>query len=202
MQTYEEYKRSWEIAQETMASSPSEVHFGHYIAGIAEDTVRKLNTILANVWLLSGMAPERWKQMLNMMLEKLTGNNNVKKFRIIMLFKADFNDNNKWIGRVTMQLAENNNLLAPEQYGSRKNKAAITQCLNKRLFYDYHQFTQHPAVVCLNNAKSCYDQIVLIIAALSLCHLGAPHSAVRSMIQMLAHLNHHVCMAFGSSQSS
>jgi len=98
MQTYEEYKRSWEIACKTTASSPSQIHFGHYITGIAEDTVGKLNAILANVHLLSGMAPERWKQMLNVMLQKLAGNNNVEKLRIIMLFKADFNNNNKWIG--------------------------------------------------------------------------------------------------------
>jgi len=50
--------------------------------------------------------------------------------------------------------------------------------------------------------KSCYDQRVLIIAALSLCQLGAPHLAVRSMIMMLAHLNHHVCTAFGDSKNS
>jgi len=47
--TYEEYKRSWELAQETTTFSPSSIHFGHYIAGIAEEMVRKCNAILANV---------------------------------------------------------------------------------------------------------------------------------------------------------
>ena len=98
MRMYKEYKRSWKITCKTTASSPSQVHFGHYIAGIADDTVGKLNAILANVHLLSSMPPERWKQTLNMMLEKLTGNDNVKKLRIIMLFEADFNNNNKWTG--------------------------------------------------------------------------------------------------------
>jgi len=41
-----------------MASSPSSVHFGHYIAAIAEELIGKLNAILANVRLLSRMAPE------------------------------------------------------------------------------------------------------------------------------------------------
>ncbi len=40
--------------------------------------------------------------MLNVMLEKLVGNDNVEKLRIIMLFKANFNHNNKWLGRETM----------------------------------------------------------------------------------------------------
>jgi len=100
--------------------------------------VRKLNAILANVCLLSSMALEQWKQTLNIMLEKLAGNDNIEKLRIIMLFKANFNNNNKWIGWVMMHLAEKYSLLAPEQYSSQKQKAAITQCLNKHLFYDHH----------------------------------------------------------------
>jgi len=55
------------------------VHFGHYMAGITKDMVGKINTILANVRLLSGMAPTRWKQTLNVMLEKLAGNDNIEK---------------------------------------------------------------------------------------------------------------------------
>jgi len=80
MRMYADDKRSWEIARETTASSRSSVHFGHYITGIAEDTIGKLNAILAYVQpLTSGMALERWKQTLNVMLEKLGGNDNVEK---------------------------------------------------------------------------------------------------------------------------
>jgi len=183
-----------------MASSPSSVHFSHYITAIAEESIGKLNAILANARLLSGTAPERWKQTLNVMLEKLASNDNVDKLHIIMLFEADFNNNNKWLGRTTMMTAEAHNLLASEHYGSHQNKVAITQCLNKRLFYDYHCFTRQPAALCLNDAKSCYDRIVLIIAALSLCRLGAPQSAIRSMIHTLAHLNHHIRTTFGDSE--
>jgi len=57
MRTYA--KQSWEIAKEMTASSPSALHFGHYIAGIAEDTIGKLNAILANIRLLSGTAPNK-----------------------------------------------------------------------------------------------------------------------------------------------
>jgi len=32
------------------------------------------------------------------MLEKIPGNFNVEKLWIILLFKADFNANNKWLG--------------------------------------------------------------------------------------------------------
>jgi len=66
-----------------------------------------------------------------------------------MLFEADFNHNNKWLGQAMMRTAGNHEFLAPDQYGSRKLKAAGTQCLYKCLFYDLHQFSQTPAVLCM-----------------------------------------------------
>jgi len=49
---------------------------------------------------------------------KTVGDFNVEKLRIILLFEADFNSNNKWIGRAVMFQAEQANLLAEEQFGS------------------------------------------------------------------------------------
>ncbi len=115
-------------------------------------------------------------------LEKSPGNFNVEKLRIILLFEADFNANNKWLGQAVMLNAEQYNMMAPEQYGSRKQKSAIAQCLNKLLFYDYIRFRRQSTALCSNDAKSCYDRIVLLIAALCLCRLGASTTSVTSMI--------------------
>jgi len=119
-----------------------------------------------------------------------------------MLFEADFNHNNKWLGRATMWVAEQYKMLAPEQYRSQKLKVAGTQCLNKCLFYDLHWFSRTLAALCSNDAKSCYDWIVLMIAALCMCWLGPLHSAVRSMITTLATLKYHICTAYGDSKIS
>jgi len=200
--TEEEYLRGWKKAKETTSSSPSGVHFGHYIAGLEERTVAKLNYLMANIPMLTGMSPKRWKTTLNVMLEKLAGNCWVEKLRIIMLFEADFNNNNKWLGRALMIEAENKDVLAIEQYGSRKGKSAGIQCLNKRLFYDYIRARRIPAALCSNDAKSCYDRIILIIAALCLCRLGAPTKATESMIATLAQLRHHVRSAFGNAEQA
>jgi len=40
------------------------------------------------------------------MIEKTTGDFNVEKLCIILLFEADFNANNKWIGRAVMYQAK------------------------------------------------------------------------------------------------
>jgi len=103
------------------------------------------------------------------MLEKAPGNIDVEWLRIILLFEADCNQNNKWLGWAFMKEAELWDLLAVEQYGSRCQKDMITQCLNKRLWYDYIRSTRQPVALCSNDAKSCYDQIVLLIATLCMC---------------------------------
>jgi len=56
--------------------------------------------------------------------------------------------------------------------------------------------------LCSNDAKSCYDRILLIIAELCLCRFGATKTATKSMIVMLAQLWHHVRTAYGDSTQS
>ncbi len=136
------------------------------------------------------------------MLKKSPSNFNVEKLRIILLFEADFNSNNKWLGCAVMLNTEQFNLLAPEQYGSRKKKSAIAQCLNKLLFYDIICFRWQPAALCSNNAKSCYGRIVLLVVALCLCRLGASHLSVFSMISTLHQMEHSICTMFGDSKKA
>jgi len=98
--------------------------------------------------------------------------------------------------------AERLGLLAKEQYGSQNQKSAAIQCLNKRLVYDHLRFTWQPLTLCSNDTKSCIDQIVLIIAALCLCCLGASKLAVQSMLSTLDGMEYHLCSTFGDSTIS
>jgi len=91
----------------------------------------------------------------------------VEKLRITVLFKVDFNTNNKWIRRAVMYMVEKLKALMLEQYGSQKSKAANIQSLNKCLFYNMCRFKRQMTALCSNNAKSCYDQIVLLIAQMN-----------------------------------
>ncbi len=136
------------------------------------------------------------------MLEKTPGNFNVEKLRIILLFEADFNANNKWIRCAVMFNAKTMDLLADKQYGSRRHKAAVLQCLNKGLFYDLLWQLKKPAVLCSNDAKSCYDWITLLAAALCLCRLGAPINMVKSMTTTIHGMNHHIRTIYSNSQQS
>ena len=87
------------------------------------------------------------------MLEKKPGNFRVDKLRTILLYEADFNQNNKLLGRNMMRFGEEYNVLAPEQFGSRKHKEASDHGLNKVLTFDIIRQRKVPAAMCSNDAK-------------------------------------------------
>jgi len=163
------YCKGWQKAWEVTSSLASSIHFGHYIAGTFNPEILVINAAMADTPLCTGFLYDQWKKGLNIMIEKTIGDFNVEKLHIILLFEVDFNSNNKWIRRAVMFQAEDVRLLADKQFGSQKFKSAFHQCLNKQLFYDLVHFMRKLAALCSNDAKSCYDQITLLAAALCLC---------------------------------
>jgi len=137
------YCRSWQKAWEMTRSSASGIHFGHYIAGTFNPKILVVNATLANIPLCTGFTYVRWKTGLNVMIEKMAGNFNVKKLCIILLFEADFNANNKWICCAVMYKAEQEHLLADEQFSSHK----FTICFT--IWYDSSETPQHYALTML-----------------------------------------------------
>ena len=137
-----------------------------------------------------------------MELVKKPGNYKVADMRTIVLYEADFNQNNKLLGRSTMFNAESLGLLADEQYGSRKSHSAIEHGVNKCLTFDLLQQKWHPGSLCSNNAKSCYDCIVHLVASISMQCIGAPLMPIVSMFSTIQHMQHHVRTAYGDSSST
>lgn len=99
----------------------------------------------------------------------------------IQLMNAEFNRNNKKLGRDMMYHTEKIKLLPREQYGNRKEHRAIIVLLNKRLTCDLLRQKNEAGAICSNNEKSCYNQVAHNIAALSMIFQGAPQNAVTSI---------------------
>jgi len=113
-----EYIHGWQNAREETSSSYSTVHFGHYIAGTHDNQIAQFNAYMAAIPVTMGYSPNCWRHGLNVMLEKTPGNFEVECLHIILLFEADCNQNNKWLGQAFMKEAELWDLLMVEQYGS------------------------------------------------------------------------------------
>ena len=192
----------WQKAKERTASSLSGAHFGHYKAGTFNEMINAVHTALSAIPLKTGYSYNRWKKGINVMLEKIPGNFQVDKLRIILLFEADFNQLNKYIGKQMMSHAELHGLVAAEQYGSRHGRSSITQSLNKRLTFDNIRQLRQAAIICSNDAKSCYDRIVHRVAAQSMYRCGTSKPALICMFSTIQRLRHHIRTLFGDSQIS
>jgi hypothetical protein len=135
------------------------------------------------------------------MIEKKPGAQRLDSLRAILLYKADFNQNNKRLGRKMLFQAETNNAVAIEQYGSRKNMSASDQSLNKALTFDLWRQLRQRGALCCNDAKACYDRIVHSCASLCMQRVGVDSNPITSMFQTIQSLEHHVRTSFGQSKS-
>ena len=66
---------------------------------------------------------------------KKAGDHDITTLRTICLFEADFNHNNKYLGKQMIKNAQIHGTLQPEQY-SVTGKQYIDRVLNQRLLFD------------------------------------------------------------------
>jgi hypothetical protein len=119
--------------------------------------------------------------------------------RTIQLMVTAFNMNNKLTGKRAMARAESLQMIPEEQSGSRKKHTAILTALMKVLTMDISRRRRLSMALCSNDAKSCYDRIVLWIAALCLLRVGVAPAARQEMMETLQTAWHHINTAFGDS---
>jgi len=198
--TVENHIQGWQKAKEQTATGKSPLHFGHSKAGATDGVIAEFERTMTQIPYRTGYSPQRWQQGIDCMLEKKAGNFNVEKLRAILLFEPDFNQNNKRLGREMMYFAEDLDLLAKEQNGSRKGLRAISQCLNKRLTFDLLRQQRRAGALCSNDAKSCYDRIVHSIASLCMRRVGMPEEPIVCMFTTIQNLKHHIRTAYGDSE--
>ena len=101
-----------------------------------------------------------------------------------------------------MQHGEKHGYLAREQFGSRNAKSAIEHALNKRLTIDIARQTKIPAAYIANDAKSCYDRILLMVAYLTMRHMGIPENTAISSIETLVQMTRTIKTVYGESEGN
>ena len=184
--------QSWKAAKEATSSGDPLLHYGHCKATALHPHLGEFETFMRNIPFITGYSPQRWKRAVNVELLKKPGNFNVERLRTILLMEAQWNNNNKIIGRELLWHAERQDLIAPEQYGSRKNRSANTQALNKKLVQDLFRQQRLTGAIGSNDAKSCYDRIVHSVAMLSMRRVDYPVEPLISMFSTLHELKQYI----------
>jgi hypothetical protein len=197
-----EHKQGCTRQKEATASEPTGLAFSHYKAGSQDGMISEIDRFLRNLPYQKGFSPEAWQYITDVEILKKAGVFDLEKMRTIQLMHAEFNMNNKKLGQDMMAFAESCNVLAPEQFGSRKNHQSIIAALNKRLTMNVLRQRRQAGALCSNDTKSCYDRIVHNIAALSMRRLGVPPEPIASMFLTLQQSSHSISTAFGISREN
>ena len=197
--TVEQFQNGWKGMKEFTSAGKSGLHFGHLKLCALHTFLANFESSISHIPFATGYSPRVWRVGVMVMIHKKALVDLVTKLRTIVLTEADFNFNNKLLGKLTMEHAERHNLIAQEQFGSRKGKTAIDQALHKCLMYDTLRLTRKPGALCSNDARSCYDRILHSIAMLAFRRLGISSPSVECMIKTIRNMHHHIRTRHGDS---
>jgi hypothetical protein len=196
------YRESWQKMKPTTSSSPYGPTFVHYIAGSQDPEIAEFDATMANIPYASGHSPEAWTKMVDVLIPKKTSSAAIEKLRIIVLFHALFNMNNKRIGRDMIANAERLNQIPWEAYGSRKRHRSIECAANKVFTTDIARQEHRPMALCSNDAKSCYDRILHAIASICMRRVGVHKNTCLMMFGTLAKVKHYIRTTYGDSSNA
>jgi hypothetical protein len=197
--TTEEFQESMKFTHEDTSSSASGLHYTLWKT-IAEDKESSAtHAIMISLPFMYGFVCNRWKKIIDCMLEKKAGVRKIHIMRIICLFEADFNTLLKfYFVKHVMPNAEKSGL-SPDQWGGRNNRSAPACALRKLLAWEYARFTKTVLTSFLADLQSNFDCIMPDMSSIFLMKKGMPPEAAYSRAATMATLERSVRTATGTS---
>jgi hypothetical protein len=202
--------------KESTTTSPSGIHLGHYRCmckhlpddpntEASEQILAKqqkllqATTTLLNYSLRFGYTFERWKTVVNILLQKDINNPRIHRLRVIHIYEADYNLllAIKW--RQAMHYAEDRNLLNDGLYGSRPHRSAHDPVIIEVLQNETYRMSMKSGVNFDLDASSCYDRILVNVAALSSRRMGMHPSVVQVNANTLENAKYYLKTQLGIS---
>jgi hypothetical protein len=205
----EDFKSAFKCVPEKIASSFSGRGVHHYKAcaegsddGLADIKV-EIHAAMMTVQLDTGFCPERWKQAVDVLLEKVSGIPRADKLRIIQLLEADINEVLRiaFTRNITRLTKDHEGIISEHQYG-RAHKMCMIPVLNKLLNIQIIIQKKVEGIFFNNDAKGCYDRIISGIALACFKRIGYSSTSVRMLHLLWAQLEHHISMGYGVSDNT
>jgi hypothetical protein len=151
----------------------------------------------------AGFCPNRWKQAVDVMLEKVPGIRRSDKLRIIQFLEADLNQVLRiaFARNITRLAKYHEGIISEHQYG-RAHKTCMTPVINKLLTIQILTQKKVEGIVFDNDAKGCYNMIISGIALICLKRIGYSSNYVRMLGLLWAQLEHHIETGYGVSDKT
>ena len=188
--------------RERTASSPSQIHMGHYKAAALAPELLEIILLIINIPFKFGFVPKRWRNSVHLMLKKDPTHPHPSKMRIIQLLEADLNMYLKIIiGRRLSANAEKEKLLENDLHGGRKNHSAIDAVATQMLISQNALMERKNLITISLDASKCFDRISHPMAYLALRHFGANKILSRTFTSLLNLMEHRVKTPHGISSN-
>ena len=134
--TTEEHIQSWTKQKEFISAKPTGPTFSEYKIGSEATSVAEVDALIRSLPQQFGFSPIKWQNITDVEILKKAGVYDISKMRTIQLMHAEFNMNNKVLGKTSMERAEKAGTIEREQFGGQHGQSSIIAALNKRLTMD------------------------------------------------------------------
>jgi hypothetical protein len=197
--TGKDFSTVWSKAKEQVSSSMSKKHFGHYIAASASTLLSLSFAMLISLIAKWGSPPDRWRNVLMVMLEKKVGTVLIPKLCAIPLKEADnnFHDGVMFGGRMLNHAREIG--LIPQEQLAEKDCTAEDGVWAKVLKADYARLRWQMLAIISADAANCYDLVNHIILCLIVLAIGIPIGPIISMLLTISLMRYYLRTGFGES---
>jgi hypothetical protein len=135
-------------------------------------------------------------------IEKISGTPLIHELRVIHLIESDFNLMVGIENRRMMWEAEESRALGIEQNGSRKGQEAIQFVVEKQAKFSTSRMARTNIASLDNDAKSCFDRIVMLVASLCAQKHGMSARFCKLFLSTLEQVEYHVKTSLGVSEAS
>jgi hypothetical protein len=134
------------------------------------------------------------------MLEKIAGINLVDKLRAILLMEADFNfANSLYFGKRTLEIANKQDLIKHDTFGSKNNSCPIEVPLCRLIFFDMVRQMKRNAALGSFDAQTCYDRIAHAFLSLVVQAVDTPQPLIVFMLKAIQNMKLYLRTRYGDS---
>ena len=193
---YKIHTLSWKCRKEKTTTYNQSM--AHYKAIFSDNYLSWFFFQRADIPEITGYAPKRYKQCVDLMIMKKHMCFDIKKQRTLGILDTEFNQNNKRIGHDGMLNATKLKKIAKEQFAI-KNSAAAEQIVSKRAVLDHSQYMRKIISLTSSDLEACYDRIIHTAASLALLRVGISHNKINSMFETIQKMTHKIRTLFGDS---
>ena len=150
--TPQQNREGWKRMKDKSSSAHESLGFSHYRTAAYDDVLNEIDAFTRSAPLEIGFAPTAWGTITDLQILKKANNYLVDKMRCIQLMDAEYNMNNKLLGKRLLAHAEKAGAVSADQHGSRKNHKAQLAILIKQQLMDTLRVQHRCGAICWNRS--------------------------------------------------